>query len=362
MKKKFSLVLALVMLFSVVTAFPVAAALTPISGTMLNDQLSFKLDGKAVVPVGDDGTPVLPVSYNGTTYLPVRAVGYLLRLGIDWDGVTKTVLITSTTTKTAPTATATPKTKKLFPISGAVLNGDLKFKLNGRAVVPVGDDGTPVLPISYNGTTYLPVRAMGYLLGLGIAWEDSTKTVLITSTKTAPSVLGTSAPGWYFKRWEFYKSPSDTTVKGGKVGRFANGDTYTDYHEGKGDKNNFINVEARKLSNGNIAASGHAETVWTDPPEYFSATDRPVITVNRTVDSAWGINGLNIYFDKSDIEPGYATAGKLNFTTPDGKNYVQNYQGTLKMEKASKGRPGEQKAIIVYLNGWGFKYYYEWQE
>ena len=105
MKKKIGIILALVMLFSVITALPAAAALTPISGTVLNDQLSFKIEGKAVVPVGDDGTPVLPISYNGTTYLPVRAMGYLLGLGIDWDGGTNTVLITSSATKTAPPAT-----------------------------------------------------------------------------------------------------------------------------------------------------------------------------------------------------------------------------------------------------------------
>lgn len=158
-----------------------SGGLTPIFGAMLNDQLNFKLDGKTVVPVGDDGTPVLPISYNGTTYLPVRAVGYLLKLGIDWEGSTNTVIIVSATSKTAPTPVGVSKTNSLIPISGTVLNGELNFRLDGKTVIPVGDDGTPVLPISYNGTTYLPVRAMGYLLGLGIDWDGVTNTALITS-------------------------------------------------------------------------------------------------------------------------------------------------------------------------------------
>lgn len=357
MKKTTGIILVIIMLISTMTVFPAVAALTPISGAVLNDQLSFQLNGKAVVPVGDDGTPVLPISYNGTTYLPVRAVGYLLGLGIDWSAATNTVLITSTSSKAAPKATALSKSNQLIPISSVVLNSDLKFKLDGKAVVPVGDDGTPVLPISYNGTTYLPLRAMGYLLGLGIDWNSTNKTVLISS---APG--NTSAPGWYLTHWEYYKHPYDTAETGGKVGRFANGDTYTDYTEGKGEKNNFINVTARRLSDGKIAASGHAVTLWADPPAYFSGSDRPSITIDRTVESNWGIGAFNIHFDNDTINPGGGTSSYLSFVTPDGKNTVQTYQGTLQMEKALKGSAGSKKAIILYLNGHGFKYYYEWRE
>lgn len=325
-------------------------SLIPISGTVLNGQLSFKLNGTAVVPVGDDGTPVLPISYNGTTYLPVRAVGYLLGLGIDWDGATKTVLITSTTTKTAPTAAVASKSNTLIPISGAVLNGDLKFRLDGKAAVPVGDDGAPVLPISYNGTTYLPVRAMGYLLGLGIDWDGATKTVLITR--------GQSVPGWYFTRWEYIIGSADGT----KTGKFANGDIYTETSTVNGEKNNFIITVTRVDKNGKTIASGSATTVWTDPPSYFGANDPPVITVNRTVGSTWGISQFSVTFDSSTINPGYGTEGKINFATPTGETYIQAYSGTMQAQKMISGSPGAEKAIIFHLNGYGFKYYYEWRE
>jgi hypothetical protein len=105
-----------------------------------------------------------------------------------------------------------------------------------------------------------------------------------------------------------------------------------------------------------------AVTKWTDPPEYFSATDRPSVTVDRTVESDWGINKFYIYFDIENANPGGGSAGAVSFATPDGESYVQTYQGTLQMKKALKGREGQKMAIILFLNGNGFKYYYEWRE
>ncbi|NLT57337.1 MAG: copper amine oxidase N-terminal domain-containing protein [Clostridiales bacterium] len=336
-----------------------SGGLTPISGAVLNDQLSFKLDGKAVVPVGDDGTPVLPISYNGTTYLPVRAVGYLLGLGIDWDGPTNTVLIASTTTKAAPKAAAGTKSNTLIPISGAVLNGNLKFKLDGKAVIPVGDDGTPVLPISYNGTTYLPVRAMGYLLGLGIDWDGETRTVLIT---TVPSKA--SAPGWYFTHWEYIIMSQDYSlvgaVKGSVIAKTGN---IWDYYVGTGEKNDFKYEHRRTYDDGSLVASGDSVTKWTDPPDYFSGTDQVVLNVDREMGSSWDSGTFSASFDAHDLSPGGATAGIIRFATPDGKTWVsESYQGTFQMEKALKGSSGQKKAIILYIGGYGFKYYYEWRE
>lgn len=77
----------------------------------------------------------------------------------------------------------------LTPIKDALLNDQVSFEIDSHPVVPGGDDGTPVLPISYNGTTYLPVRAMAYLLELGIGYDGNTNTVLITSTTDQPSPI-----------------------------------------------------------------------------------------------------------------------------------------------------------------------------
>lgn len=260
---------------------------------------------------------------------------------------------TKTTPMSSPaTPEPTPGTAPggLIPISGAVLNDQLSFKLDGKSVVPVGDDGTPVLPISYSGTTYLPVRAVGYLLGLGIDWDGATKTVLITRSQ--------SGPGWYFTKWEYVVSSADGT----KTGSFANGDIYTETSEAAGEKNNFTVTVTRVDKNGKTIASGSATTVWTDPPAYFGANDLPVITVARTVGSSWGISQFSVTFDSSTINPGYGTAGKINFATPAGETYIQAYSGTMQAQKMIAGSPGAEKAVILHLNGYGFKYYYEWRE
>ena len=170
-------------------------------------------------------------------------------------------------------------------------------------------------------------------------------------------------PGWYFTHWEYYKIPNDT-AESGPIRNTVMGttDTIWDHIEGTGEKNNFTNKHWRTDDSSNIIAYGEAVTKWTDPPEYFSGTDMPSITVDRSVESDWGISGLHFYFDIETVNPGGATEGKVMFVTPDGESYVQTYQGTLQMKKAVQGREGRKMAIILYLNDDGFKYYYVWRE
>jgi len=170
-------------------------------------------------------------------------------------------------------------------------------------------------------------------------------------------------PGWYFTHWEYYKNPNDT-AESGPIRNTVMGttDIIWDHIEGTGEKNNFTNKHWRTDDSSNIIAYGEAVTKWTDPPEYFSGTDMPSITVDRSVESDWGISGLHFYFDIETVNPGGATEGKVMFVTPDGESYVQTYQGTLQMKKAVQGREGRKMAIILYLNGDGFKYYYVWRE
>ena len=52
--------------------------------------------------------------------------------------------------------------------------------------------GQQVHPVAYDGTTYLPVRAIGELMGRNVDWNESTKTVTLSGTRTAASVAGTA--------------------------------------------------------------------------------------------------------------------------------------------------------------------------
>ena len=52
--------------------------------------------------------------------------------------------------------------------------------------------GQQVHPVAYDGTTYLPVRAIGELMGRNVDWNESTKTVTLSGTRTAAPVAGTA--------------------------------------------------------------------------------------------------------------------------------------------------------------------------
>lgn len=51
--------------------------------------------------------------------------------------------------------------------------------------------GREVHTIYYNGTHYLPVRAIGELMGKNVNWDGSTKTISLTSPRTAAAASGT---------------------------------------------------------------------------------------------------------------------------------------------------------------------------
>ena len=52
--------------------------------------------------------------------------------------------------------------------------------------------GQQVHPVAYDGTTYLPVRAIGELMGRNVDWNERTKTVTLSGTRTAAPVAGTA--------------------------------------------------------------------------------------------------------------------------------------------------------------------------
>jgi hypothetical protein len=59
----------------------------------LNHSIKIKVDGKPVELKDEDGKPVIPITYDNKTYLPVRAVSDSLKVAVDWDNETSTVLL-----------------------------------------------------------------------------------------------------------------------------------------------------------------------------------------------------------------------------------------------------------------------------
>lgn len=93
-------ILLSVLLFSLVGT----AAATIGSRTLAADYTDIKiqLDGQQITPTDANGIPVEPFAINGTTYLPVRAVSNALSLGVEWDGTTNTVILSSPKTPELP--------------------------------------------------------------------------------------------------------------------------------------------------------------------------------------------------------------------------------------------------------------------
>lgn len=355
MKSKFRFLTVFAISILLMSITPVFAALVPIDGVFLNDQLNFTLNGKTVIPTGDDGTPVLPITYNATTYLPVRAMAYMLNLGISYDGATKTVMISSTTDKQAPSATNPIKTNELIPIKGAVLNSDLKFSIDGKSVTPVDNNGKSVLPISYNGTTYLPVRAMANLLGIKIGWDGPTRTI---------SLEKKSAPGLYLVKVEFEKYAYDTDEMGGKptVSPVYGGHVY-EYSHFRGGKNDFYNDYKRAGADGSTIFAAKAHTIWEDPPSYIPYGARPSIKFERTVEHTEHTSPrFRMYIVYSDGSRWYRVPEDVAIPEGKSRNDIDyNYSGELQIDE--DGFAARFDIVLnVVMDGYTFKYYYQWRD
>lgn len=61
----------------------------------------------------------------------------------------------------------------------ANINYDITVTFNGEAKALSNVNGQQVYPVLYGGTTYVPIRAIGYLLGLNVDWDQATRTVLL---------------------------------------------------------------------------------------------------------------------------------------------------------------------------------------
>ncbi len=68
----------------------------------------------------------------------------------------------------------------------AMVNYNLKVKVDNVPWNPTEIDGSAIRPIIYHGKTYLPVRALGEKLGIAIDYDAATETVLIGEKDWTP--------------------------------------------------------------------------------------------------------------------------------------------------------------------------------
>jgi len=101
MKRKWIVMLAVIMLFAFTAGVVAAPAVQEITANLAND-VKITLNGNAWTPKDADGSTMVPILYNGRTYLPVRAVGEALKVKVDWDANTRTVILGEAAVKPEP--------------------------------------------------------------------------------------------------------------------------------------------------------------------------------------------------------------------------------------------------------------------
>jgi len=177
-------------------------------------------------------------------------------------------------------------------------------------------------------------------------------------------------PGWYLTGWEYLMSALDVTKQANGYHKesvlMGTSSKLYDYLEGKGEKNNFTVAMWRNGSNGSRIAGSTSISTWEDPPAYMEPGKKIALQVSRSYENnnTWGQNGLNIKFDSNDLSgASYSTSSSISLVDSSGKSYLHAFSGSIESTKGiPAGKKGDLKAIWVYLNGYSFKYTYEWRD
>jgi len=177
MKRVLSLVLVVVMLFSMAPVSFAASVKAPYTEKVtLRGSVDVLFNNSEVVMKDASGSTVLPVFFNGSHYLPIRALCELVGLNVNWDAKTKTVELSSGGSVNRQTGSV--------DIADTVVNAtvatNFTVTLDGEVQEFVDGSGNTVYPVVYNGTTYLPLRAVATLVGLDVDWVGATKTILLS--------------------------------------------------------------------------------------------------------------------------------------------------------------------------------------
>lgn len=145
MKKKFVL---FVLVFVLLTIFGYAN-LPTIEATI--SDVSIELNGSILELKDVNGEMVKPLIVNGTTYLPVRAIGQNLGLDVDWNGKTKTVVLTSNAPSNA--TSQSDNVANSAPVTNTVANPNQNITSSGNIKIAALDKKTECIIIKNSGNS-----------------------------------------------------------------------------------------------------------------------------------------------------------------------------------------------------------------
>ena len=94
-------------------------------------------------------------------------------------------------------AAAVPSLAAVGSFPATLDYADMKVTLDGRTLVLEDSYGNAVEPFTINGTTYLPVASLSKALGLNVAWDNNTHTVILTTAGKEQNTGTPAASGSY---------------------------------------------------------------------------------------------------------------------------------------------------------------------
>lgn len=130
--------------------------------------IQITLDGETVNPTDANGKTVEPFAIDGTTYLPVRAIANALNMGVEWDGATQTVKLTSGKTTAVGSGESGYSRKNPAPVGTAqtVTVDNYSYKYTASVVLTETIRGNEALKMVKAANAYLsdPAEGMEYIV------------------------------------------------------------------------------------------------------------------------------------------------------------------------------------------------------
>lgn len=118
----------------VITVSTVLASTGAVQKTLEYNDVKITLNGNTVTPKDANGNVVEPFIIDGTTYLPVRAVSNALGLYVEWDGNTKTVMLSDSPFPEDATTSGKTEVEQMVEVYGDTFAEGFKEGFEGSGL------------------------------------------------------------------------------------------------------------------------------------------------------------------------------------------------------------------------------------